>query len=201
MVEVVLCLFDEGVYLLQPLQIPYCRRKEESENHVDIVGESLAALLLVRHKVDHHVCLEIAYGDGHVALVYYTKRHGGVWRTRAYLLDIRYTKDNEHPSVVILVACTFVGIADVGQEIVGYVEFVFQKLLVVVCRTRYLYPAVGLPFADGLKCRVCIPKCSHKDRSPWVKTMCGRPAVMSCCPPALQIHIFRVIVVHILRIY
>ena len=196
-----LCLFDEGIDLLQTFQIPHCRRQKESENHVYIVSKSLASLLLVRHKVDHHVCLVIAHSDSDIALVYDTKRHSGVWRTRAYLLDIRYTKNDEHPSVVILVARTFVGIADVGEKIVGYVEFVFQKLLVVVCRTCYLYPTVGLPFVDGLKCRVCIPKCSHKDRSPWVKTMCGRPAVMSCCPPALQIHIFRVIVVHILRIY
>ncbi len=47
MVEVALRLLDEGVDLLESFQIPYGRRQEEAENHIDIVGESLAALLLV----------------------------------------------------------------------------------------------------------------------------------------------------------
>ncbi len=46
MVQIALGLLDERVDLFQSLQIPYGRGEEETENHVYIVGESLAALLL-----------------------------------------------------------------------------------------------------------------------------------------------------------
>ena len=124
-------------------------------------SDLLIALLLVAHEVDHHIGLVIAHGDGDIALVYDAEGHRGVRRAGAYLLDIRNTKDDEHPSVVVLVTGALVGIADVGEEIVGYVEFIFQIILVFIGRTSDLYPTVGLPFADGLECRVDVPKSSH----------------------------------------
>ena len=91
MVEIVLCFLDVSVDLLQAFQVPHRRRKEQSENHVYVVGESLAPLLVVTNEVYHHVGLVIAHSDGHVALVNNTERHRGVRRTRAYLLHIGNT--------------------------------------------------------------------------------------------------------------
>lgn len=79
-------IFNQAVYLLQPFQIPYGRREEQAENHVDVVGEALAALLLIAHEVYHHVCFVKAHRDGYVALVYYAERHGGVGRPRSDFL-------------------------------------------------------------------------------------------------------------------
>ena len=45
---------------------------------------------------DSHIGFVIAYGDGNIALMDDTQRHGGVWGTAAYFLDIRDTEDDEH---------------------------------------------------------------------------------------------------------
>ena len=160
-VEVALGFLYQTVDLLQTLEVPHGRGKEKTENHVHIVYESLATLLLVAHEVYHHVGLVIANGDSHVALVDNAKRHGGVRRTRADFLDVGDAENDEHPTVVVLIAGTLVGIADVGKEIIGNVELVFQHLLVFFSWTGYLYPAVGLPFVDGCQVVVDVPECFH----------------------------------------
>lgn len=151
------------------------RRQEQPENHVYIVGKAHPALLMETYKVYHHVCFVVAYGDGYVALVYYAERHCGVGCARAYLLDVWYTQDYKHPSVVVLIAGTLVGIADVRKEIIGYLELVFQHLPVFFRGTCYLYPAVGLPFADSVQPIVCVPICSHKFAFPYVSRCKERP--------------------------
>ena len=111
--QVALGLVDERVDLLQSLQVPHGRAVEQAENHVHIVGEAHAALLLVADEVDHHVRLVVAHGDGYVALVYDAKGHSGVGRAAAYLLHVGNAQDDEHPAVVVFIAGPFVGIADV----------------------------------------------------------------------------------------
>ena len=160
-VKVVLGLLDERVDLLQPFEVPHGRGEEEAEDHVDIVGEPFAAFLLVGHEVNHHVRLVEADGDGHVALVYDAEGHGGVGRARPYLLHIGYAEDDEHPSVVILIAGPLVGIADVADEIIGDVELLFQFALVLIGGTSHLYPAVGLPLGYGLQALLNVPVCFH----------------------------------------
>ncbi len=160
-VEVVLGLLDERVDLLQPFEVPHGRGEEEAEDHVDIVGEALAPLLLVGHEVDHHVGLVEADRDGDVALVYDAEGHGGVGRARSDLLHIGYAEDDEHPSVVILIAGSLIGIADVAEEVIGDVELLFQFALVLVGGTSDLYPAVGLPLWYGLQALLNVPICFH----------------------------------------
>jgi len=147
-VEIVLGLLDEGVDLLESFQIPHRAGEEQSEGHIHIVGESLAALLLKAHEVDHHVRLVEAHRDGHVALVDDAQGHGGIGCAASYLLDVGDTEDDEHPSVVVLIAGTLVGIAHVAEKIVGYVEPFNQLSLVFICGAGNLNPAVGLPFGD-----------------------------------------------------
>ena len=132
MVEVALRLLDEGVDLFESFKIPNGRRQEEAENHIDIVGESFATLLLETHEVDHHVGLIIANRDGDVTLVDDTKRYGGIWRAASDLLDVRDTENDEHPSVVVFITGTLIGIADIRKEIVGNLKFIFQQALVFI---------------------------------------------------------------------
>ena len=145
LVEVLLRLLDQGVDLLESFQVPYGGGEEEAEDHVHIVREALAALLLVADEVDHHVGLEVADRDGDVALVDDAEGDGGVGRAGAYLLDVGDAEDDEHPAVVILIAGPLVGIGDVGEEIIGYLEPLLQFLLVLLRGTSDLYPAIGLP--------------------------------------------------------
>ena len=70
---------------------------------------------------------------------------GGVGRAGAYLLDVGDAEDDEHPAVVILIAGPLVGIGDVGEEIIGYLEPLLQFLLVLLRGASDLYPAIGLP--------------------------------------------------------
>ena len=161
-VEIALGLLDEAVDLFEPFQIPDGRGEEKAENHVHVIGESLAAFLLVTHEVDHHVGLIVAHGDGDVAFVDDTERHGGVGCARAYLLDVGYTEDNEHPAVVVLITGTLVGIADVGKKVVGYLETLLQHGPVLIGRTSHLNPAIGLPFLNGGEPFGSIPICLHK---------------------------------------
>ena len=161
-------LLDEGVDLLQALQVPHRRAQEQAERQVYVIDEAHAALLVERHEVEHHVGLVEADGDGHVALVNDTQRHGGVGRARAYLLHIGYAQDDEHPTVVVLVAGTLVGIADVTDEIVGNVEALFEFALIVLCRTRHLYPTVRLPLRQVGKIAGSVPVCLHFANPPLV---------------------------------
>ncbi len=45
-----------------------------------------------------------------------------------YLLDVRDTEDDEHPSVVVFVAGTLIGIADIRKEIIRNLKFIFQQV-------------------------------------------------------------------------
>ena len=125
-VEVALSLLYERVDLFESFQIPYGRRQEQSEDHVDVVGESFSSFLLIAHEVDHHIGLVIAHGNGDITLVYDAQRDCSVRSSASYLLDIGNTQNDEHPAVVIFVAGTLIGIADVGKEVVGNIEFLFQ---------------------------------------------------------------------------
>ena len=110
LVEVALGLIDEHRDLFQTFQVPDGTGKEDAEDHIDMVGEPLAALLLERDEVDHHIRLVETDGDGDVALVDDTERYGGIWRTAPNLLDVGDTEDDEHPTVVVLITGTLVGI-------------------------------------------------------------------------------------------
>ena len=48
-----------------------------------------------------------------------TKRYCSIWCARAYLLNVRDTKDYKHPAVIVLVTGALVSIADVGKKIIG----------------------------------------------------------------------------------
>ena len=149
-VQVALRFLDEEVDLLQPFQIPHGRREEQAENHVHMIGESLASLLLERNEVDHHVRLVEADGDGYVALMNDTERHSCIRGTRAYLFYVWDTQDDQCPSVVVFIAGPLIGIADIRKEIVGYFETLFQLLLVFFRWTRHLYPAARFPLGNLL---------------------------------------------------
>ena len=88
MIEVTLSLLDEGIDLFQSFQVPYRWWKEESEDHIHIIGESRTAFLMEAHEIDHHVRLVVAYRDGDIAFVDDTQRHGGIGRATSYFLDI-----------------------------------------------------------------------------------------------------------------
>ncbi len=63
-------------------------------------------------------------------------------------LDVRDTEDDEHPAIVVFVAGTLIGIADIREEIIRDLEFFFQQALVFIGWTCYLYPAVWLPLIE-----------------------------------------------------
>ena len=126
-----------------------------------MVGESLASLLLEAQEINHHVGLVIAHCNGDITLVYYAEGHGSIGRSRPYLLDIGDTQDDEHPSIVIFITCTLVGIAHVGEKIVGDIKLLFEQFLIFVCWTGDLYPTVGLPLVYHLQPTGSIPICSH----------------------------------------
>ena len=123
MIHITLCFVYKGIDLLETFQIPYRTGEEHTEYHIHIIDEAFSTTLLITDKVYHHICLKIAYCDSDLTLVYDTKRHGGIWRTGTYLLDIRNTQDDKHPSVVVLITRSLIGIGDVGEEIVRDVEF------------------------------------------------------------------------------
>ena len=126
-----------------------------------MVSEADAAFLLERHEVDHHIGLVVADGDGDIALMDDTQGNGGIGRPRPYLLDVWDTEDDEHPTVVVLITGTLVGIADVRHKIVGDVELLFQLVLVVFCRTRHLYPTIGLPLRELGQSALGVPESLH----------------------------------------
>ena len=125
LVKIVLCFVYKIAYLLQSFQVPDSRAKEKSEYHIHIVGEALSALLLERNEVEHHVGFEVAHRNGYVALVDNTQWHCCIRRAGTYFLYVGNTQDDEHPAVVVLVACTLVGIADVRNKIIWNVISLF----------------------------------------------------------------------------
>ena len=137
-----------------------------------------------------------------------TEWYGGVWSTWAYLLDVWYTQDDEHPSVVIFVTGTLIGIADVTDEIVRYLESLLQIFTVIVCWTGHLYPTIWLPLCEWCQALACIPECLHLliPFFNWQLTMiignlqftiaARGLAVLPAVPPALLSKVFRRIVVH-----
>ena len=149
-VQIALGFLDERVDLFQSFQIPYGRGEKETEYHVYIIGESLVALLLIANEVYHHIGFEIAQCHTHALAHDDTQGDGDIGRARPHLFHIRYTQDDENPPFVKFVACPLVGIADVRKEIVGNIESFLQILLVLLCGACNLYPAVGLPFRNGL---------------------------------------------------
>ena len=160
-VEVVLGLVDEGVDLLESLQVPHGGGEEQPERQIDVVDEACAALLVEADEVEHHVRLVEADGDGDVALVDDAERHGGVGRARADFLDVGDAQDDEHPSVVVLVAGALVGVADVVDEIVGNLESFFEFALVFFCRTGHLNPTVRFPLLQVRQFAGCVPVSLH----------------------------------------
>ena len=166
MIKITFGLFDEGIDLFQPFQIPHGRGEEQAESEIYIVGEPFAPFLLIAHKVHHHRRLVVAHSDGHVTLVYDTQRHGGVRCARAYFFHVRDTQNGEHPSIVVFVAGPLVGIANVGKEVVGYVEFLFQHIPVFVRGASHLYPAARLPLLECSQFIGNVPVGSHRCLSP-----------------------------------
>ena len=122
-----------------------------------MIGETHATLLLIRHKIDHHIGLVVADGDGDIALMDNSQRYRSIRCARAYLFHIGDTQNDEHPAVVIFITGTLICIADVREEVVGNIELLLQHLLVFFCRTRYLYPAIGLPLLELAQSTLSIP--------------------------------------------
>ena len=121
-VEALFCLVYAHADLLEPLQVPDGAAEEEAEYHVDGIDESQAGLLLIGDEVVHHVCLEVADRNEDVAFHDDTERDGGVGRAALCLFDVGDTQDDEHPSVVDVVAGTFVGIGNIADVVIGNVE-------------------------------------------------------------------------------
>ena len=113
-----------------------------------MISEALTSFLLEGEEVDHHVRLIITDGDGNIALMDDTKWHGSIRSTAADFLDIGNTQDNQHPSVVVLITGTLVGIADVRHEVIGDIELLFEFVLVFFGGACHLYPAIGLPLCE-----------------------------------------------------
>ena len=86
-----LSLLNEGIDLLQPFQIPHGTGEEEAEDHVDIVGESLTAFLLIADEIDHHIRLVEADGNGHIAFMDDAERHSSIRCAALHLFDVRNT--------------------------------------------------------------------------------------------------------------
>jgi hypothetical protein len=89
------------------------------------------------------------------------QRHGGVRSAAAYFLDVGDTEDDEHPAIVVFVAGTLIGIADIRKEIIRDFEFFFQQALVFISWTCYLYPAVWLPLVEWRQSLFYVPVCLH----------------------------------------
>lgn len=160
-VEVALGLLDEPVDLFQILQIPHTGAEEEAEYEVGGIDEPFGTSLLMVDKVNHHLCLLMTDGDNFVVLDKYAERDGGIWGSTCDVFDVRDAEDDHEPPFVVIVTSTLVGIADVGEKIVGYVEFVFQFLSLLFCGACELDPAAGLPFAERFDAPVNVPVGLH----------------------------------------
>ena len=161
LVEVAFRLLNENGDLLESLQVPHRRRKEEAEHQVDRVGKAHVALLLIRYKVNHHVRLEVAHRDADVLVQDDAQRDGGVRRARTYFLNVGYAQDNQYPALVVFITRALVFISDVVQKIGGYVQLVKQEVFIVLRGAGYLCPAIGLPLVGGTQCAIKIPVSSH----------------------------------------
>lgn len=113
LVQTALGLFDEGRNLLQPLQIPHRSGEEESEGEIHRVGEPLPALLLIGHKVDHHVRFIVAHRHTNVLVEDNAQRDGGMWRAGTHLLDVGDAEDDERPALFVFVTRALVLVSDV----------------------------------------------------------------------------------------
>ena len=206
MVEVLLGLVDERADLLEPLQVPDGTTEEEAEYHIHGIDETQPALLLVRHEVYHHVRLEVADRNEHVALHNDTERDGGVWRPALRLLNVRDTQDDEHPAVIYVVTGTFVRIGNITNIVVGDFERLLQEVNIFLRRAGHLHPAARLPIFNGTQTILSVPVCSHRlgssslfgDGYMHIKLLLPNGACMTRCRDsgALRIVIIRVIVVH-----
>ena len=78
-----------------------------------MIRKAHASFLLELDKVNHHIGLVVADRNGDVTLVNDAEGYGSIRRARAYLFNIRNTQDYQHPTVVVLVTGTLVGIADI----------------------------------------------------------------------------------------
>ena len=148
-VEVALGLFDEDADLLQALQIPYGSGEEQAENEVHRVRKTAVSLLLVRHEVNHHVRLEVADGDADILVEDDTQGDGRMRCARPHLFDVWNTQNDERPSVVVVITGALILISDIVKEVIGYMQFVKEKFLVIGCWTGHLHPAIWLPFVQG----------------------------------------------------
>ena len=161
MVQFALGFLYQGTDLLQTLQIPHGTGEEDAEDEVDAVGESQSTLLLIAHKVYHHIRLVVADSDAYPLVENDAQRDGGMGRTALRLLDVWDTEDDERPALVVIVAGTLVLVSDVINEIVGDFQVVNQKFLIVAAGTGNLYPAVGLPRIERPQSLVVVPECTH----------------------------------------
>ena len=161
LVQITFGTFDECTDLLQTLQIPNGTGEEQTEDHIHIVDKSFTTFLLIAYEVEHHVCFIVTNGDGHVAFMDNTQWHSGIGRPGPYLLDIGNTEDNQHPTVVVLIAGTLIGIADIAYKIIRDVEFLFQLLPVFIGWTGDLYPTIWLPLLEWCQVAIGVPECLH----------------------------------------
>ena len=160
-VKIALSFLDESVYLFQVFQIPYRSRKEKSERKVCCIRESFSTTLLVTDEIHHHSGFLIADGDDNIFLYDYTKRYSCVRCSWTDGLEMRYTQNYHQPSVIIVITCSLISIANVCDEVVGHVKFVDEEVDVVFYRAGDLHPAWLLPSRNGFDAIFCIPKCAH----------------------------------------
>ena len=143
-----LCPLYHQSYLLDALEVPDGGAEEESERHVNGVGEAEPPFLLVADEVYHHVCLEVADGDHDFLLHDDAEWYGGEGcpsAARLLLVVVWDAEDYHYPSVLVLVSGALVGIGDIAEEVVGDVQLVVEILHVLGGGAGDLYPAVRLP--------------------------------------------------------
>lgn len=168
-----------------------------------MVHKPIAALLLERDEVYHHVGLIVAHRDGDVALVNNTQRDGCIRGSGTYFLDKGDAQNDEHPAVIVFITGTLVGVADVGKEIVGNLEAFLEFALVFFCRTSHLYPAVRLPLIELTQSIGRIPVSLHLVNPPRIFER-SKKNVYGCedwhfgKSSRLLVCSFRVIIVHVL---
>ena len=112
-------------------------------------------------EIHHHTCLLVADGDNDIALEHHTERDGGVRSAGTDAFQMRDAEDDHEPSLVHVVTSTLVSIGNVGNKVIGHVEFVNQKTHVVLHGTSDLHPASWLPLVDRCNTFLSIPKRTH----------------------------------------
>ena len=126
-----------------------------------MIRKALAAFLLEREEVDHHVRFIETDGNRDIALMDNTEGHGGIRCSTADLLDIGNTQDDEHPTVIVLITGTLVGIADIRHEVIRDIELLFEFALVFFGGASHLYPAIGLPLCELGQSALGVPVSLH----------------------------------------